>query len=73
MKPRKPPKFATPEALAAFRASLAAPASKDKPAPRQMLVCFGGSCLASGAREVRDALLGHVGPQVGAGTQVQKR
>ena len=57
MKSRKLPKFASPEALEEFRASLAAPSKSAKAAPpRQVLVCFGGSCLASGAQAVRDAL-----------------
>jgi len=57
MKSRKLPKFASPEALEEFRASLAAPSKSAKAAPpRHVLVCFGGSCLASGAQAVRDAL-----------------
>ncbi len=43
--------------LAEWRERLCAgsPAAKSA-AKRQILVCFGGSCLASGAQEVRDAL-----------------
>jgi NADH-quinone oxidoreductase subunit F len=36
---------------------------------RQVLVCFGGSCLASGAREVRDALRAAI-DQAGLGREV---
>jgi len=44
--------------LDAWRAKLqaAAGATGADAAPRQILICFGGSCLASGAKEVRDAL-----------------
>ncbi|HNX34175.1 MAG TPA: NADH-ubiquinone oxidoreductase-F iron-sulfur binding region domain-containing protein [Kiritimatiellia bacterium] len=38
-----------------MRAEKSAAVDKDGK-PRQILVCFGGSCLASGAKEVRDAL-----------------
>ena len=41
--------------LEALRAQVKATDGKGGPS-RQLLVCFGGSCLASGAKEVRDAL-----------------
>jgi NADH-quinone oxidoreductase subunit F len=57
----KPRRLSSLEAFAALRAELAAaPAAggegKGPPAPRTVRVCMGGSCLASGAREVKAAL-----------------
>ncbi len=44
------------EELGRLRERLQAERPAGSAASRQILVCFGGSCLASGAKEVRDAL-----------------
>jgi (2Fe-2S) ferredoxin len=64
------PKVGCVADLSALRARLRAeqPDAKGGGA-RQILVCFGGSCLASGAKEVRDALRTAV-EQAGLGGQV---
>lgn len=44
------------ESLKAWREALRQADTAASTSGRRLLVCFGGSCLASGAREVRDAL-----------------
>ncbi len=57
MKSSAVPQFKSVADMAAFRERSKPAAKSDKNVgSRQILVCFGGSCLASGAKEVRDAL-----------------
>jgi len=50
------PKVKSVADLSGLRERLRAERPSAKDGARQILICFGGSCLASGAKEVRDAL-----------------
>ena len=64
------PKVSCVAELSALREKMCAEQLSAKASgTRQVLVCFGGSCLASGAKEVRDALREAVG-KAGLGGQV---
>ncbi len=63
MKRKTTARIASAAALDALRARLAPPAARPAAAPREVLVCMGGSCMASGAPAVAAALRAAIAAQ----------